>query len=86
MGVGLSTGQGSSPRAALSWSDYDGMPGTFKNLRYLPLGNTGEGRARCVTRRLGCSELGHSRVFDVQVSDPVSRDCVGATLIAGSGA
>lgn len=84
MGVGLPTGQGSVPRVALKWSDDSGEH--YGNDRLLDIGSIGDRTTRCVTRRLGCSELGHSRVFDVRVSDPVGRDVVGATLIAGTGA
>ena len=79
MGVGLQTGQGSAPRAMLRWSDDSGE--SYGEPRLMDLGGTGVSRSRCDARRLGASAIGHSRVFDVQVSDPISRDCVGATLI-----
>jgi len=59
---------------------------TYGNTRLESLGLIGETRGRVLSRRLGCAPIGHSRVYDVKVSDPVSRDVVGATLDARSGA
>lgn len=67
-GNGLLTGQGSDPVALLDYSDLGGRPGTFKNVKELPLGQIGEYLARARAMRLGRSR---ARAFRVRVTDPV---------------
>jgi len=78
IGVGLVTGQGSMPRVMLKWSDDSGS--SYGNERLMDLGQIGATRGRADARRLGTNAIGHDRVFDVRVSDPVGRDVIGATL------
>jgi hypothetical protein len=68
-GVGLYSGQGSSPKAMLSWSTDGGK--TFKGHRELSLGATGQ-NVRVTARRLG--RFGPKGIiFDIRISDPVIR-------------
>lgn len=67
-GNGLSEGQGSDPVALLDYSDEGGRPGTFKNVKELPMGKIGEYLRRAKVTRLGRSR---ARVFRVRVTDPV---------------
>jgi len=53
MGVGLRTGQGSDPRAWLSWSNDGGR--TFSNAASVGLGRRGEYRSRAESRSRCCS-------------------------------
>lgn len=77
-GIGLLTGQGSDPQASLKWSDDGGI--TWGNEHFASLGQTGNSKNRCIWRQLG---LARDRVYEVRVSDPVCRDVVGASLLAG---
>lgn len=71
-GVGLTTGQGSSPKLMLSWSTDGGA--TFKGNRELSLGTYGN-RVRVTTRRLG--RFGPQGIqFRIRISDPVVRALV----------
>lgn len=74
-GTGLQTGQGSSPQAMLRWSDDGGQ--TWGNEIWAPIGAAGETRDRAMVFQIGEAR---DRVFEVNVSDPVSRDIIGATL------
>lgn len=76
-GVGLQTGQGSSPQAMLRVSRDGGA--TWGNEFSSTIGSAGETKNRCIWRRLG---MGRDFVFEVRFSDPVPRDVVGATLKA----
>ncbi len=68
LGVGLLTGQGSAPRAMVSWGDDGGQ--TFAHERLVDLGSHGQYRGRAELRRLGLAgDAG--RVYKVVVSDPV---------------
>lgn len=68
-GVGLTTGQGSSPLLMLDWSTDGGH--TFKGNRQLSLGTYGD-RVRVTTRRLG--RFGPQGIqFRLRISDPVIR-------------
>jgi hypothetical protein len=75
-GVGLQTGQGTIPEAMMRFSD-DGAA-TFGNEHWKTIGVAGASKYRCIWRRLGQAR---DRVYEVQFSDPVKRDIVGATLI-----
>lgn len=71
-GVGLTSGQGSSPKLMLSWSTDGGA--TFKGNRELSLGTYGN-RVRVTTRRLG--RFGEKGIiFRIRVSDPVIRSLI----------
>ncbi len=76
-GVGLQTGQGSNPQAMLRWSDDGGA--TFGTEHWTGIGRAGRTKNRAMWRRLGQAR---DRVYEVRLSDPVSRDIVGATLFA----
>lgn len=78
-GVGLATGQGSDPQIMLRWSD-DGAR-SWHGQRFVAIGKTGETKRRSIVRRLGSAR---DRVYEVEISDPVNRDVVGASLIDGA--
>lgn len=75
MGVGLSSGQGSSPTVLLSWSDDGGS--TWSNTHEASLGAIGKYKDRAIWRRLGKSR---DRVFRVEMSDPVPITWLGAEI------
>jgi hypothetical protein len=75
MGVGLQTGQGSSPTVYLSWSDDGGS--TWSNEHRASLGASGKFKNRALWRRLGKSR---DRVFRVSMSDPVPVTWLGADV------
>ena len=74
-GVGLSSGQGSDPKAMLRWSNDGGF--TWSNELWASIGKIGERRARVRWRRLGYAR---DRVFEVTITDPVKVCIVGASL------
>lgn len=76
-GVGLQTGQGVNPQAMLRFSDDGGA--NFGTIRTTTIGAAGRTKNRAIWRRLGQAR---DRVYEVSISDPVSRDVVGATLYA----
>lgn len=73
-GVGLTSGQGSDPKAMLQWSDDGGY--TWSNELWASIGKIGEYQARVNWRRLGRSR---DRVYKITVTDPVPVAFVGAT-------
>lgn len=73
-GIGLLTGQGSDPIAALEWSDDGGH--TFKDPRFRSMGKIGEYRRRVIWRRLGRFR---NRVFRFTITDPVKRVIIDAS-------
>ena len=75
-GSGIVSGQGSNPQAVLRWSDDGGY--TWSNEHWASLGRQGQTKNRVIWRRLGYAR---DRVYEVKVSDPVSRDVIGASLI-----
>lgn len=75
-GVGLQTGQGSDPQALIRWSD-DGAV-SWENEIWAPIGKIGETKNRAVVQQIGGDS--RNRTFEVNVSDPVPRDIIGATL------
>lgn len=79
-GVGLVTGQGSSPVAWLAWSDDGGR--TWGNAAEASLGAIGQYRTRVEWRRLGSAR---HRVFRLQWSDPVYTTLIAADVEAESG-
>jgi hypothetical protein len=74
-GTGLQTGQGQFPQALIRWSDDGGQ--TWGNEVWAPIGAAGDTRDRAMVMQLGEAR---DRVYEVNVTDPVSRDIVGATL------
>ena len=76
-GVGLQSGQGSSPQAMLRWSDDGGF--TWSNEHWVSIGKTGETKNRAIWRALGRAR---DRVWEVNFTDPVQCDIIGATLFA----
>jgi len=80
-GVGLTTGQGSDPKAMLQWSDDGGY--SWSNELWSSIGKIGERRTRVKWRRLGRSR---DRVFRVTITDPIRVIMVGASAQASLGA
>lgn len=76
-GVGLQTGQGANPQAMLRWSNDGGF--SWGNEHWTSIGLVGQTRNRATWRRLGRAR---DRVFELNFTDPVPRDIVGATLWA----
>ena len=76
-GVGLQTGQGSNPQAMMRWSNDGGF--TWSNEHWVGIGLVGQTRNRATWRRLGRAR---DRVYELNFTDPVQRDIVGATLWA----
>jgi hypothetical protein len=72
-GVGISTGQGSEPKALLDWS-YDGGHNWSNSYESL-IGKIGEHENRAIWTRLGASR---SRVVRLTISDPVKIVILGA--------
>ena len=79
-GVGLQVGQGSNPQAMLRWSDDGGF--TWSNEHWVTIGKAGETKNRAIWRALGRAR---DRVWEVNFTDPVARDIIGATLYAEGG-
>lgn len=79
-GVGLTTGQGSDPKAMLQWSDDGGY--SWSNELWSSIGKIGERRTRVKWRRLGRSR---DRVFRVTITDPIRVIMVGASAQASLG-
>jgi len=77
-GVGLNTGQGSSPQAMLRWSDDGGH--TWSNEHWASMGAIGASGARAFWRRLGMTDKLRDRVYEVSGSDPVKIAIIGAEL------
>ena len=80
-GLGLSTGQGSSPMVMLSWSDDAGH--TFGNEHQMAVGPQGQYRTRAYLTKLGRSR---DRVFRVTLSDPIPARWCDAFLDVSPGA
>lgn len=80
-GVGLSSGQGSDPKAMLQWSTDGGY--SWSNELWAPIGKLGDRRSRVKWRRLGRSR---DRVFRVTITDPIRVVIVGASVQLGTGA
>jgi hypothetical protein len=72
-GVGLTTGQGSDPQIALSWSDDEGR--TWSNEHWRSMGAKGKGKTRIVWRKLGKFR---SRIYRLTQSDPVKSVIIAA--------
>jgi hypothetical protein len=78
-GVGLQFGQGSTPQVMLRWSDDGGF--TWSNEHWTSIGRAGQTKFRAIWRRLGYAR---DRVWEVNFTDPVQCDIIGATLWAAS--
>lgn len=79
-GVGLATGQGSTPKAMLRWSDDGGS--TWSNEHWANIGKMGKYKNRIIWRRLGYAR---DRIFEVVVTDPVKAVIISANLMASVG-
>jgi len=74
-GVGTQTGQGSDPQAMLRWSNDGGF--TWSNEHWASIGVAGNTKNRAKWNRLGRAR---DRVYELNFSDPVPCDIIGATL------
>lgn len=74
-GVGLQSGQGSSPQAMLRWSNNGGF--SWSNEHWQSIGAAGDVTNRAKWNRLGAAR---DRVYELNFTDPVPRDIIGATL------
>jgi hypothetical protein len=74
-GVGLQSGQGSSPQAMIRWSNDGGF--TWSNEYWRTIGAAGATKNRMKINRLGRAR---DRVYEVNFSDPTPRDIIGSTL------
>lgn len=74
-GVGLQTGQGSDPQVLIRWSDDGGQ--TWGNEISVPIGKAGDTKNRAIAYLLGEAR---DRVYEVNITDPVPRNIIGATL------
>ena len=74
-GVGLQSGQGSSPQAMLRWSNNGGF--SWSNEHWRSIGAAGQVTNRAKWNRLGAAR---DRVYELNFTDPVPRDVIGATL------
>lgn len=74
-GVGLQTGQGQTPQAMIRWSDDGGQ--SWGGEVWAPIGAAGVTRDRAMVFQIGEAR---DRVYEVNVSDPIPRDIIGATL------
>ena len=79
-GVGLISGQGSSPQAMLRWSNDGGS--TWSNEHWVNIGKIGKYKNRAIWRRLGTAR---DRIFEVVVTDPIKAVIVSANLKASVG-
>ena len=78
-GVGLQLGQGKNPQAMLRWSDDGGF--TWSNEHWVSIGLAGATKNRAIWRAIGGPNV-RDRIFEVNFTDPVQRDIIGATLFA----
>ena len=77
-GVGLLTGQGSTPEVMLRWSDDGGK--TWSNELWRSMGAIGVTGTHVIWRRLGSSQKLRDRVYEVSGSDPVRIIITGAEV------
>jgi hypothetical protein len=78
-GVGLNTGQGSTPQVMLRWSDDGGH--TWSNEHWMSAGKIGAYGTRAIRRRLGMTLKLRDRVYEISGTDPVKISIVGAELV-----
>lgn len=81
-GVGIATGQGSDPQAALRYSDDGGF--TWSSEKWAPIGRQGQYKNRC--RWPGPLGSSRDRIFEVVVTDPVFAPIISAELNFSVGA
>src|SRR5277367_247057 len=74
-GVGLQTGQGSNPQVMLRYSNDGGF--TWSNEYWVTIGKVGNTKNRAIWRKLGQAR---DRVWEINYTDPVMRDIIGATV------
>ncbi len=74
-GTGLQTGQGVNPNAMLRYSNDGGF--TWSNEYWTTIGSAGQTKNRAIWRKLGQAR---DRIWEVNFTDPVARDIIGATL------
>jgi hypothetical protein len=74
-GVGLQSGQGSDPQVMIRWSDDGGI--SWGGEVWVTIGAVGESRNRAMIYQVGEAR---DRVWEANISDPVPRDVIGATL------
>jgi hypothetical protein len=79
-GVGLQVGQGSSPQAMLRFSDDGGF--TWSNELWTGIGKAGATKNRAIWYQLGQAR---DRVWELNFTDPVPCDIIGATVWAEAG-
>jgi hypothetical protein len=79
-GVGLVTGQGSSPLLMFRYSDDSGH--TWSSHKTATAGKIGEYAARCLFNRLGA---GRNRVWEISMTDPVKFAVIGVLVDAEAG-
>jgi hypothetical protein len=84
-GVGLISGQGSTPQVMLRFSDDGGH--TWSNERWVSMGAIGTYASRAIWRRLGMTTELRDRVYEVSGTDPVKLVIIGAELaVSGTNA
>lgn len=76
-GVGLQVGQGSNPQVMLRYSNDGGF--TWSNEYWASIGLVGNTKNRAIWRKLGQAR---DRVWEINFTDPVQADIVGATIYA----
>ena len=76
-GVGLQFGQGQDPQVMLRYSNDGGF--TWSNELWVSIGKVGNTKNRAIWRKLGQAR---DRVWEVNFTDPVQSDIIGATLFA----
>ena len=74
-GVGLQVGQGVDPKVMIRWSDDGGL--SYGTEQWASIGKVGQTRNRAIIYNLGEAR---DRVWECNISDPVKRDIIGATL------
>lgn len=79
-GIGLSTGQGSDPKAMLRYSKDLGH--TWSGEITTDIGKIGKYRTRAIWRRLG---VARDWVFEISISDPIPVAITGANLMIREG-
>lgn len=76
-GVGLQSGQGVDPQVMLRYSNDGGF--TWSNEYWVTIGKVGNTKNRAIWRRLGQAR---DRVWEINFTDPVQADIIGATIYA----
>jgi hypothetical protein len=74
-GVGLQSGQGVNPQVMMRYSNDGGF--TWSNEYWTTIGAAGMTKNRAIWRKLGWAR---DRIWEINFTDPVARDIIGATL------